>query len=129
VGHQGGKIKDKKQREKYLKWLFDLEFNLFGIPKPDFTFVLKVSPLISQDLVGRITDRKKKAKKKSFLGKEKRDLHEKDISHLINAQNSYLEAVKEFPRDFTLIDCIEENTLLPAKSIHEKVWEKIKKII
>lgn len=42
--HQGGKIKDPKQLEKYLLWLEDFEFNLMKIPKPDKIFFLCVAP-------------------------------------------------------------------------------------
>ena len=33
--HQAGKIDDEKEREKFLNWLFDLEFNLYGLPVPN----------------------------------------------------------------------------------------------
>jgi len=129
IGHQGGKIKDRKKRKKYLKWLFDMELNIFGIPNPDFTFILKVPPKISQSLVGRITDKKKKAKKKLYLGNKKRDLHEKDINHLINTERSYLEAAREFPKDFTLVECMEKNKLLSSEVIHQKIWKIVKRIL
>lgn len=30
IVHQAGKIKDTKEKEKFLNWLWDFEFNLFG---------------------------------------------------------------------------------------------------
>ena len=35
AGHQGGKIADNIERIKYFKWLDNLEYNIFNIPKPD----------------------------------------------------------------------------------------------
>ena len=42
--HQAGKIKDKEEREKFLKWLWDFEFNLYGLPTPTKTFFLNMPP-------------------------------------------------------------------------------------
>lgn len=129
IGHQGGKIKDKKERKKFLKWLYGLELGIFGIPNPDITLILKVPPRVSQVMVGNINDEKKKARKKLYLGNKKRDLHEKDINHLIDAERSYLEAAKEFPKDFTLVDCMEREELLSPEIIHQKVWKIVNKIL
>ena len=30
--HQAGKIQDKEEREKFLNWLWNLEFELYGLP-------------------------------------------------------------------------------------------------
>jgi dTMP kinase len=49
--HQAGKITDKKEKEEFLNWLEDLEFEIFGIPKPDKVIFLNVSPEMSQKLV------------------------------------------------------------------------------
>jgi hypothetical protein len=37
--------------------------------------------------------------------------------------------VKEFPKDFTLVDCLEEETLLAPEIIHKKVWKIVNKIL
>lgn len=126
IGHQGGKIKDKKERKKYLKWLYNLEYDIFKIPKPDITFILKTSPESSRKLSPKITDKEKKKKRKAYLGNKKRDIHEKDLNHLQNALSSYLEAAKEFPKDFKVIECFKNKKLLPPETIHQKVWEEIK---
>ena len=36
--HQAGKISNKEEREKFLNWLWDFEFNLYGIPVPTKCF-------------------------------------------------------------------------------------------
>ena len=129
IGHQGGKIKNKKERRKYLKWLYDLEYNIFKIPKPDITFILKTSPESSRKLSPKITDEETKKKRKAYLGNKKRDIHEKDLKHLQNALNSYLETAKEFPKDFKVIECIESEKLLSPEIIHQKVWQKARRFL
>jgi dTMP kinase len=129
IGHQGGKIRDKKERKHFLKWLYNLEYNIFKIPKPDFTFILKISSDVSFKLSHKVVDKKKKKKRAFYLGNKKRDIHEKDISHLKNAFNSYLEISKEFPKEFNVIECIKDKKLLPPQAIHQEIWEQVKKFL
>jgi len=49
--HQAGKISDKKEKEEFLDWLYELEYNIFNINKPNLTIFLNVSPKMSQKLV------------------------------------------------------------------------------
>jgi dTMP kinase len=128
IGHQGGKIKNKKERKKYLKWLYSLEYGIFKIPRPDINFILKVPPKIAQVLSGKITDKKKKAKKIGYLGRKK-DIHEKNLNHLKNTEGAYLDIAKEFPRDFKLIECFKNGKLLPPEIIHQEILRKVKQIV
>jgi len=129
IGHQGGKIKNKAEWRKYVKWLYDLEYGIFGIPKPDMTIILKTNPAITLKLAHKIIDQEKLAKRKAYLGKQKRDIHEKNKQHLADALRSYLWACQEFPRDFKAIDCMEGASLPPPSEIHQKIVCLIKKII
>ena len=128
LGHQGGKlIKSKAEWRKYVKWLYNLEYGIFGIPKPDYTFILKTSPEFSLKMANVITDKKKQARRKSYLGNSgKQDIHEKDKSHLANALNSYLLAAKEFPRDFKVIECLDNGNMLSPETINQKVIKAVK---
>lgn len=129
IGHQGGKIKNKKAREKFFRWLYKLEYNIFQIPKPDTVFILKVPPRIARSLAGKITEKEKKVKKRIYLGRKKRDIHEKDLTHLINTESSYLEAAKKFPRDFKIIECFKKGKLLSPEIIHQEIWKITKQIL
>ena len=129
VGHQGGKIKNDKERKKYLNWLYDLEYRIFKILKPDINFILEVKPKIAQSLSQKVTDKEKLAKKKVYLGRIKADIHEKNLNHLENTEKAYLFAAKEFPKDFKVIKCIEKGKLLPPETIHKKIWNCLRKIL
>ena len=129
MGHQGGKIKDKNKRSEFFKWLYNLEYNFFGIPVPDIAFVLETSPQLAYKLSGKITDRLKKKRKELYLGKKKRDLHEQDIDHLKDALNSYAQVLEEFPEDYKAIKCIKDGELLSPEIIHKKIWEEVKKML
>lgn len=49
--HQAGKIYNKEEREKFLNWLWDYEFNLYGLPIPNEVFFLKMPPEKSLELI------------------------------------------------------------------------------
>jgi len=121
IGHQGGKIKDKQEWKDYVNWLYNLEYEIFKIPKPDHTFILKTSTEFSLKLVDSITDTEKLETKEKYLGGGKQDIHEKNKSHLENALSSYLMVAKEFPNDFKVIECLENGGLLPAVIINQKI--------
>jgi len=128
IGHQGGKIKDLKNWRKYVKWLYELEYGLFKIPKPDYTFILKTSPEFSLKLAHNITDTQKQARREAYLGSSnKQDIHEKDKSHLTDALSSYLRVAKEFPKDFKVIECLKNNELFPPGIINQKIIKILEK--
>jgi len=131
IGHQGGKIEDQKKWKKYLDWLLDLEYKIFNIPQPDLTFILKTDPSLSQKLTlsqASSKENEEKTHKRAYLGKEQKDIHDKDLNHLIGAERSYLRWVKE-DKSLILIDCLENKKLLDPQAIHEKIWDYVKKIL
>jgi len=121
IGHQGGKIKNKKERKRFLKWLYNLEYNIFGIPKPDITFILKTSPKLAREMAPKITDKEKKKKRIAYLGRKIKDIHERDLSHLTKTLNSYLETAREFPKEFKMIECIKNNKFISPEIIHQEI--------
>ena len=74
-------------------------------------------------------NKEKMKKRAAYLGNKIRDIHEKDLSHLTQALNSYLEAAKEFPPEVKVIECLEDNKFLPPEVIHQKIWRIIKRIL
>ena len=49
--HQAGKISDLNERKKLLDWIWDFEFNLYGLPIPTKVFLLKMPPEVSIELM------------------------------------------------------------------------------
>lgn len=120
MGHQGGKIADAKKRKKYFDWLYDLEYGIFEIPKPDLNIILHVDAAIAQKLVDN--------KGQRGYTKKKRDLHEKDLKHLRDAEKVYLEIAKTM-KNFKLIGCTEKKCIMTREKISEMVWNEAEKII
>ncbi len=111
MGHQGSKTDNQAEMEEYFHWLYDLEYNICQIPKPDINVLLHVSSDINAQL---ITDR----------GNTK-DLHEKDPEHLKRAEMAYLTMAKLFPKEMTLIECVKDNQIMSREEIHELIKAKV----
>jgi dTMP kinase len=120
AGHQGGKIDEPEKRKEYFQWLDNLEYNIFGIPRPDLTIVLHVDPLVAHELAGH----KYKGSRKFTNGHE-RDLHEKDVEHLKRAEKIFLEISDHFPST-KLVECMEDGKLLPPLEIHNRIWNIVR---
>ena len=75
--HQCSKL-PPDQWESFLRWLFDYEFHLLGLPTPDAVIYLQVDPAVSQKLM---TAR--------YHGDEsKKDVHEKDTAYLARSREA-----------------------------------------
>lgn len=120
AGHQGGKISNPGDREKFLAWLYDLEYNILGIPKPDLVIILHVSTDSNLELIrGR--------GEKAHIEKGKKDGHEANEQHLRNAEQSYLWLAKHDPEVHCLIECMDGKQLRSPEEIHELICAELKK--
>lgn len=121
--HQGGKIKNAKKRNDFIKWLDEMEYGVFKIPRPDITLYLSLPINIVLQL---LKDRESSKMKRAYL-KKKKDVHEADVNFLKNSIKSALKLEKEVS-NFIKIDCAPEGKILPREVIHEKIYEKVKKV-
>ena len=121
--HQGGKIVNAKKRKDFLEWLDEMEYHVFNIPKPAGVLYLSVPLSVSQ----RLMKERDKNSSRSYKG-NKKDVHEKDPTHLENARRSALKLVKEL-NNFVKIDCAPKGEILPREEIHEMVYKQVRKLI
>jgi len=122
--HQGGKIKSAKKRNDFLKWLNEMEYEVFEIPRPDLTLYLSL-PI---NIVLKLLKNRDSSKMKREYLKKKKDVHESDVNHLINSRKSALKLEKEIP-NFIKIECSAKGEILSREQVHEMVYKEVKKII
>jgi dTMP kinase len=125
--HQGGKITNTKKREAFIKWLAEMEYEVFKIPKPDAVFYMSV-PI---PIVLKLIRERNKEKSRDYLGKgkkQKKDVHEKDVKFLENSRASALWLAKT-QKGWIKIECVKDGKLESREEIHNKVYEKIRKIL
>ena len=117
--HQAGKIQDKDEREKFLNWLWDFEFKLYGLPIPNEVFFLKMPPETALDLI--------KNRENKFTHQAQKDIHEKDKNHIIDSFNAACDVAKKY--DWYTVECVKDNKLRTIDDIHEEIYQEIIKHI
>ena len=117
--HQAGIIKDKQEREKFLKWLWDFEFNLYGLPIPTEVIFLNMPPDYTEKL---IQDRENK-----ITHEKQKDIIEKNKQNTIDAYNNALELVKKY--NWYEIKCVKDDKIRTIEDINGEIYELVKKKI
>ena len=117
--HQAGKIESEEEREKFLNWLWDFEFNLYGLPVPTKVFFLNMPPEYATKLM--------KDRENKITHEEKKDIHERDEKHMQASYNEACKLAKKY--DWCEIKCVENNEIRTIDDIHEEIFKKIKKYI
>lgn len=121
MAHQGGKIGDSTERKKFFQWLDTLEHSVFAVPRSHLNILLYVPAEIAYRLI-------EKKEQRTYLGDEKKDIHEEDINHLRYAQQTFLEIAKE-KNDWIIIDCTKDGQLLSEQVIADRVWNVMRDIV
>jgi len=116
--HQGGKIDDVKERHEFIGWLHEMEYEVFGIPKPDAVFYLDVPAEVSL---------KNLKEKKVKYSEGKTDQHEASETFLINSRRCALWMVEQ-NKSWHLIECVKGKEMRSVDDIHEEVYKKLKEL-
>jgi len=121
MGHQGGKIRDRGEREKFFEWLRELEYGNFGLNKPDAVVFLHMPYAVGRELMA-----KRERKSEFHPGAEELDGHEGNEEHMRNAEEAYLHLADLY--GWIKIDCAPDGTMASLKTpeeIHKELWEKL----
>ncbi len=122
--HQGGKISDTRKRNSFIKWLNEMEYEVFGIPRPDVTFYLSL-PI---EVVLKILKHRESSQMKRKYLKKNKDVHENDREHLENSIKSALWLAKT-QKNWAKINCSEDGEIFSREIINEMIYKKVKKIV
>ena len=112
--HQAGKIKDPKKRKKFLDWLWDFEFNLYGLPIPTEVFFLNMPPEYSFKLMEK--------RENKITHELKKDIHESDREYLIDSYNAACELTKQY--NWHEIKCVKDNKIRTIEDIGEEIYKE-----
>lgn len=117
--HQAGKIKDDLEREKFLDWLFDLEFNIYKLPKPTKAFFLNMPPKYALKLIENRANK--------ITNEQKKDIHERDENHIINSYEEACKIVNKY--NWYDVKCVENEKIRSIEEIHEEIFTEIIKYL
>lgn len=102
---------DKAEWDKFIEWQSDFEYNRLGIPKPSIVVYLDVEPEVSQKLM-----------EKRYGGdNSKKDLHEKNLSFLLECRKCALYAAKKC--GWIVINCCENGEIKTIEKIAKSIEE------
>lgn len=117
--HQAGKIENNEERDKFLDWLWDFEFNLYKLPIPTKVFFLNMPPEYAFKLMEN--------RKNKFTNDAQKDIHERDKNHIIDSYNAACEVADKY--NWSKIECVKNNKIRTIEEIHEDIYNQIKNII
>lgn len=117
--HQAGKIANKEERDKFLKWLWDFEFNLYKLPEPTKVFFLNMPPEYAFKLMEN--------RENKFTHEDKKDIHESDKNHIIDSYNAACDVAKDY--GWIEINCIKDGNIRTIDDIHEEIYKDILEIM
>ena len=115
--HQAGKIKDDKEREKFLNWLWDFEFNLYGLPIPTEVIFLNMPLEYSKKLMEN--------RENKITHEAKKDIHESSKEHLQSAYNEACKLAKKY--NWYEIKCVKEDKIRTVEDINDEIYKVITK--
>lgn len=114
--HQASKL-PRGEREAFLRWLFDLEYDRLGLPEPDLVIYLDLPTEISEAMMRR----------REAATHTAADIHEQD--------SGYLRACRENARQvveychWRRIDCARDGAIRPAEDIHQEAWAMVRQLL
>ena len=114
--HQASKLPGE-ERKTYLDWLFDTEYRLLGLPKPDLVIYLDMPTEITEGMMRR---------REQATGTQA-DIHEQDEAYLKQCRVNAGEVVKEC--GWSAINCADGEKPRTPEDIHQQVYEMVKKLL
>lgn len=115
--HQAVKIVDEAEREAFLAWLEDFEYEKLGLPRPDLVLFLDMDPAVSRRLIAA----------RAAASHAAKDIHERDEDYLALCHRASVSLAARC--GWQRIRCSEAGEPLSREAVHEKVCEAVKRIL
>jgi len=114
--YQSALIEDKKEKEEFIDYVMDYEYNKLGIGKPDCVIFL-YAPF---DLVTEIRNKRKQNEGIS------NDIHESNIEFMKKVYENAMFVADYL--SFNKVKCNDNDKMRSIEDIHEEVYSLVKKI-
>ena len=110
--HQASKEPEDTQ-QAFLKWLYDLEYDKLGLPRPDLVIYLDVPTDFTEAMM-----RRREADTNTHA-----DIHEQDLSYLATCRRTGKAAAQYY--GWTVIDCVRDGSMRSIEDIHEEIYRHV----
>jgi dTMP kinase len=115
--HQAGKIDNEDERVRFVEWLRQLEYGIYGLPEPDCVIFLDMPPEYSHRL---LVDRGGKD------GAEL-DIHETDANHVAHAYRSARWVASRY--GWQQVRCVSGDDIRSIEAIHDDVYRAVSAVL
>lgn len=111
--HQGSKVPEG-ERAEFFRWLYDLEYDRMGLPRPDLVVLLDMPVELSEQLM---------RKREQSTGTHA-DIHERNEDYLKKCRDVALHAAKYY--GWRTVSCAKDGAIRGVEDIHEEVYAIVK---
>ena len=111
--HQGSKVPEG-ERAEFFRWLYDLEYDRMGLPRPDLVVLLDMPVELSEQLM---------RKREQSTGTHA-DIHERDEDYLKKCRDVALHAAEYY--GWRTVSCAKDGAIRGVEDIHEEVYAIVK---
>lgn len=115
--YQSTPIEDKKEKEEFINYVYDYEYNKLGVPVPDLVIFLHAPFEIIEEL-------KKKRKNNDGV---KNDIYERDFDFMKKVYDTSIDIATKF--NWCFIDCSSNGKMKTPEEIHEEIYKIVKERI
>lgn len=104
--YQVGKAENK---EEYLNWVWDYEYNKLGLPSPDLVIYLDMDPKVSAELL-----------MKRYKGNDdKKDIHERNLEYLNMCRENAMTVAKN--NNWKIVKCSDDKAPFSIEDIFKEI--------
>ena len=114
--HQASKEPADRQ-PAFLKWLYELEYDRLGLPKPDLVIYLDVPTNFTEQMM-----RRREADTNTTA-----DIHEQDLDYLATCRRTGRAAAEYY--GWTVIQCVRDGRMRSIEDIHEEIYRHVAAIV
>lgn len=112
--HQGSKFPEG-EREAYFRWLYELEFDKMGLPRPDLVLFLDMPPEVSRKLMEQRANK--------ITGGREKDIHEKNREYLDRCYDTATQAAAFY--GWETVRCVDEQGRIKTPdAIEQEIYER-----
>ena len=117
--HQASKLKSETEKNEFLDWVYDFEYNKLCLPKPDLIIFLDMPVKYALELM--------KNRPNKIDSSDIKDIHESNIDYLNKSYDNAVSVADKY--GWHRVSCVKDGKVRSIDDISEEIFELFKTII
>lgn len=113
--HQASKILDTAKKEECLDWIYNYEYNICSLPKPDITIFLDMPVFWAKKLMENRANK--------IDGTKTLDIHERNTDYLQKSYDNAVFVAKKY--NWETVKCANDNGVRTQEDIHNEIYDLV----